>query len=81
VAVATAQSVLAVRFVGAKGLIVPIVTIGLAFGAIYGGFHYAVDVIAGAVIGVVGSVAGLLLTGSFRPQANAIAPTYPGSGR
>jgi membrane-associated phospholipid phosphatase len=81
VAVACAQSVLAVRFFGARGAVIPVVTIGLALGAIYGGFHYAVDVLAGAMLGVSAAIAGLLLMRSFRSQANAIAPTYPGSGR
>jgi membrane-associated phospholipid phosphatase len=73
--------VLAVRFLGGVGFIVPVITVGLGLGAIYGGFHYAVDVVAGVAIGIFGSAAGLFLTGSFRAQANAIAPTYPGSGR
>jgi membrane-associated phospholipid phosphatase len=81
VAVACAQSVLAVRFFGSRGAVVPVITVGLAFGAIYGGFHYAVDVVAGAVLGICTAVAGLALMGSRRGQANAIAPTYPGSGR
>lgn len=81
VAVACAQSVLAVRFFGARGLIVPAVTIGLAFGAIYGGFHYAVDVVAGGVLGIGTAITGLALMRSPRGQAKAIAPTYPGSGR
>ena len=75
VAVACAQSVLAVRFFGARGAIVPVITIGLGLGAIYGGFHYAVDVVAGAILGVCTAVAGLALMRFLRGQANAIAPT------
>lgn len=81
VAVSCAQSVLAARFFGARGAVVPIVTVGLALGAVYGGFHYAVDVAAGALLGCGAAAAGLALMGAWRPQANAIAPTYPGSGR
>jgi membrane-associated phospholipid phosphatase len=81
VAVACAQSVLAVRFFGARGAVVAVVTVGLALGAIYGGFHYAIDVVAGAVLGVAAAMTGLALTRSPRAQTNAIAPTYPGSGR
>jgi membrane-associated phospholipid phosphatase len=81
VAVACAQSVLALRFFGRRGALIPIVTVGLALGAIYGGFHYAVDVLAGAVLGIVVAISGLLLIRTFGAQANAIAPTYSGSGR
>jgi membrane-associated phospholipid phosphatase len=72
---------LALRFFGARGAIVAVVTTGLALGAIYGGFHYAIDVVAGAVLGIGAAMAGLGLTRSIPVQANAIAPTYPGSGR
>ena len=51
VAVAVAQSILAIRYFGVRGAPIPIVTAGLAVGAIYGGFHYAIDVVAGAVLG------------------------------
>jgi membrane-associated phospholipid phosphatase len=81
VAVACAQSVLAVRHFGARGAIVPVVTLGLALGAIYGGFHYAVDVVAGAALGISTVIAGLWMLRSGGGQAKAIAPTYPGSGR
>lgn len=81
VAVACAQSVLSIRFFGTRGTVIPVVTVGLALGAIYGGFHYAVDVLAGAVLGVCSAITGLGLTRSLRSQANAIAPTYPVSGR
>ena len=81
VAVACAQSVLAVRFFGPRGAVVPIVTVGLALGAIYGGFHYAVDVLAGAALGILTAIGGLVILRWCRSQANAIAPTYPGSGR
>jgi membrane-associated phospholipid phosphatase len=59
VAVSVAQSVLAVRYFGARGAVIAIVTLGLAFGAIYGGFHYAIDVVAGALLGAGTAVAGL----------------------
>ena len=64
-----------------RGAVVPVVTIGLGFGAIYGGFHYAIDVVAGAALGVSTAFAGLWLVGARRVQANAIAPTYPPSER
>jgi membrane-associated phospholipid phosphatase len=78
VAVATAQSLLAWRYFGWRAAPVGILTFALALGAIYGGFHYAIDVIAGAVFGLLLALAGLEL---FRllpqPPTNATAPTYP----
>jgi len=51
VAVSVTQSILAVRYLGRRGWIVPTITTGLAAGAVYGGFHYAIDVVAGAILG------------------------------
>lgn len=34
------------------GIVVALLTVGLAAGAVYGGFHYLVDVVAGAVVGL-----------------------------
>jgi membrane-associated phospholipid phosphatase len=77
-AVSVAQSILAVRYFGAKGWVVAVLTAGLGLGAIYGGFHFAIDVVVGAALGAVIAGAGLgmsrWLTGRFR-QANATAPT------
>lgn len=53
VAVATVQSVLAFRWSARAGLTLSVLTTGLAFGAVYGGFHYGVDVLAGAAVGLV----------------------------
>ena len=52
VAVSVAQSILAVRYFGRRGSLIGVVTVGLALGAVYGGFHYAIDVVAGVVVGV-----------------------------
>jgi len=59
VAVACTQSVLAVRYFGRRGLAIGVVTVGLAAGAVYGGFHYAVDALVGAVLGLAIAIAGL----------------------
>lgn len=79
VAVSVAQSVLAIRYFGARGAIVAILTLGLAFGAIYGGFHYAIDVVVGAGLGAamtgVGLGAARWLGRRSPSQANATAPT------
>ena len=72
VAVSVAQVVLAVRYFGPRGWWLGLPVAGLAAGAVYGGFHYLVDVIAGAVLGIVASWAGLRWTASR--QANAITP-------
>lgn len=57
VAVAVAQSVMAFRWSRRFGIGVGVVTVLLALGAVYGGFHYAVDAIAGGLIGgAVGTV-------------------------
>ncbi|HMC53721.1 MAG TPA: phosphatase PAP2 family protein [Gemmatimonadaceae bacterium] len=52
VAVATTQSVLAVRYFGRRGLLLAGLTVGLAGGAVYGGFHYAIDALVGAALGL-----------------------------
>jgi membrane-associated phospholipid phosphatase len=53
VAVATVQSVLAFHWSRRAGALLSMLTTGLAIGAVYGGFHYAVDVLAGAMLGLV----------------------------
>jgi membrane-associated phospholipid phosphatase len=75
VAVAVAQSILAARLLPRLGVPIVFLTVGLGAGAVYGGFHYAVDVLAGAVLGAL--TAGIALAVRPRPanQANAIAPT------
>jgi membrane-associated phospholipid phosphatase len=51
VAVASAQAILALRYQRGLGVAVAVTSALLMVGAVYGGFHYAVDVLAGAVIG------------------------------
>lgn len=81
VAVAVAQSILAVRYFGGMGLLLVIPSGGLALGAIYGGFHYAVDVLAGIVVGALTGFLGLAAAKQLRltlakpSQTNATAPT------
>ena len=80
VAVASAQALLAVRYFGARGLLLLPFAIGLAVGAVYGGFHYAIDVVAGAILGILIALAGLevfALIPRSEGQANATAPTNP----
>jgi membrane-associated phospholipid phosphatase len=82
VAVALTQSILAVHYFGRKGLLVALLAAGLAAGAVYGGFHYLVDVFAGVAMGVLTTSLGFALLRwrkrtAAAAQANAIAPTYP----
>lgn len=83
VAVSVAQSVLAIRYFGARGgAVVAVTAAGLAAGAVYGGFHYAVDVVAGILLGLLTALGGLrLMRGLLPDHAKAIAPTYSGSER
>jgi membrane-associated phospholipid phosphatase len=78
VAVAVTQTILALRYLGRPGWVIALVTIGLACGAVYGGFHFAVDVIAGAIVGSAIAGLGLVVTSMSAAeslQANATAPT------
>ncbi len=52
VAVSTAQVILVFRFLPRLGPLVALLALGLAFGAVYGGFHYATDAICGFILGV-----------------------------
>jgi membrane-associated phospholipid phosphatase len=53
VGVSLAQSVATGRSLPALGAIVAVLTLGLALGAIYGGFHYATDAVTGALLGLI----------------------------
>jgi membrane-associated phospholipid phosphatase len=52
-AVSVVQTVLAFRWQPKVGAILALVSVLVGLGAVYGGFHYGVDMIAGAVLGVV----------------------------
>jgi membrane-associated phospholipid phosphatase len=52
VAAAVVASLCALRFQRRVGIIVAAATVGLALGTVYGGFHYAVDALAGAIVGL-----------------------------
>ena len=79
VAVATTQSILAVTYFGRRGLAVGVLSMLLALGAVYGGFHYAIDVLVGAGVGgavaAIGLAASRLVGGPPSDYANATAPT------
>lgn len=52
VGVSVAQTLIVWRYLPRLMPLTALLTLGLALGAIYGGFHYATDAIAGAVLGV-----------------------------
>ena len=58
-AVTVAQTVMAFRWQPKLGAILALVSLLVGVGAVYGGFHYGVDMIAGALLGLV--VAGAVL--------------------
>jgi len=53
VAVAVVQAMAALAYQRPVGLVAAVATTLLAVGAVYGGFHYAIDVVAGAALGLV----------------------------
>lgn len=53
VGVAVTQSVLAFRLLPHWAPLLVLMTLGLAVGAVYGGFHYATDAVAGLLLGLV----------------------------
>lgn len=53
VGVSVAQTLITLRLLPKFGVAAAVLTAGLAFGAIYGGFHYAADAISGAILGTV----------------------------
>ena len=57
VGVSVAQTLVVWRYLPRLTPVFAVGTLGLALGAIYGGFHYATDAIAGLVLGVVAFVA------------------------
>ena len=79
VAVATTQSILAMLYLRGRGALIPVMTVLLGAGAVYGGFHYAIDVVAGLAVGILVTSIGLATSrfaGGQRPDyANATAPT------
>ncbi len=52
VAVIVAQALMALRYQRSLGWFITLLSGGLAVGAVYGGFHYGVDIVAGVAVGV-----------------------------
>lgn len=66
----TAQSILALVLQRRLGVVVSIVTVALAVGAVYGGFHYGVDALVGGGVGVVAAWVALRI-GRAEPSTSA----------
>jgi membrane-associated phospholipid phosphatase len=60
VAVSVAQAIIAMRRAPRWGWIVALCAVGVAIGAVYGGFHYAIDVLAGVVLGVLCAITAIV---------------------
>jgi membrane-associated phospholipid phosphatase len=52
VGVSVTQTLIVLRFLPRLAVIIGLLTAGLAAGAIYGGFHYAIDALAGLLLGI-----------------------------
>jgi membrane-associated phospholipid phosphatase len=63
VAASVVASLSALRYQRPVGVIVSLLTVGLALGTVYGGFHYVVDGLAGGIVGV---AAWLLASAAWR---------------
>lgn len=60
-ALTTAQAIMALRYQRRVGWLVTVAAVGVGLGAVYGGFHYAIDVLTGAVVGGAGARLALAL--------------------
>ena len=59
-AMTVCQAMVQLRYQPPIGILVTLISVGVGVGAVYGGFHYAIDMLAGAVVGLV--VGGITLT-------------------
>jgi membrane-associated phospholipid phosphatase len=60
-AVSTAQALMALRWQPRAGIVVTVIALLVGFGAVYGGFHYGIDVVAGAALGLFIAAATIIL--------------------
>jgi len=72
VAIAVTQTLVMLRFRRPFGVLLGVVTVLLALGAVYGGFHYGIDALAGAVFGAAAAGLARLV---FRPGPR-VAPGF-----
>jgi membrane-associated phospholipid phosphatase len=69
VGVAVAQVLVTWRYSPRLAPAVALMALGLALGAIYGGFHYATDVMAGALLGAACAITAPVVRRALRPDA------------
>jgi membrane-associated phospholipid phosphatase len=73
VGVSVTQTLITLRFMPRLAPLIGLLTAGLALGAIYGGFHYAIDAVAGVALGVlVFLAAGPLFRRLYRGREGAV---------
>ena len=72
VAISVTQVAMALKFQRGVGRVCFAIAIGLAAGAVYGGFHYAVDVLAGALLGMIV----VPFAGALRRRADSAAAGF-----
>jgi len=79
-ALMTAQAALALRFQRKMGMLLTLAALGVGVGAVYGGFHYAVDMAAGALVGLASAWLALKCHGSLGKDAldGRLVPPGPG---
>ena len=73
VGVSVAQTLIVLRYLPRLMPLFAILTVGLALGAVYGGFHYATDVVAGAAVGAAVFAIALPLSRALSGRAPAAA--------
>jgi membrane-associated phospholipid phosphatase len=74
VGVSVTQTLVVLRFLPRLTPLIGILTVGLAFGAIYGGFHYAIDAVVGLAVGAIAYAIAAPLLGRLAPAASAGVP-------
>jgi membrane-associated phospholipid phosphatase len=74
VGVSVAQTLVVWRYLPRLTPVFALLTIGLALGAIYGGFHYAIDALAGLILGALAFGLAPRLRRAFSPTAETVTP-------
>lgn len=80
VGVSVAQTLVVARYLPRLAPVFALLTLGLALGAIYGGFHYATDAVAGVMLGTVAFVAAPHLARSLARADVSDAHATPANG-
>jgi membrane-associated phospholipid phosphatase len=77
VGVSVTQTLIVLRFMPRLAPVIALLTAGLAAGAIYGGFHYAIDALAGLLLGVLVFLAAGPLYAALGRVRGAARPDTP----